>query len=106
MALKVECKEHTVPKATSWGTVERSLNQHMVFVENNDTKQMVHAGYVGAKAFLPLAGFPKELVTQVTTECGKILNRKLESVDPPPSIDQVAEMLSQDTTTQEDDSDE
>lgn len=65
----------------------------MVFVENSETKQMIHAGYVGTRAFLPLAGFPKELVPQVTAECEKILKRNLESVDPPPTIDQVAEML-------------
>lgn len=97
MALKVECKEHTVPKKTPWGTVEKSLDQHMVFVENSDTKQMIHAGYVGVKAFLPLAGFPKELVADVTAECEKILRRKLESVDPPPTIEQVAAMLAQDS---------
>lgn len=103
MAIKVEVREHTYPKRTPWGVVQKSLGQHIVLVENSETGQMIQAGYVGDTAFLPLAGFPKELVSEVTAECSKQLGKPLYGVEPPPTVDQVAEMLAASNKTTSDD---
>lgn len=94
--MKIELKEHTVPKKTLWGTVQRSLNQHIVLIDveqPDGTSKMVQCGYVGATAFLPLCGFPVELVEPVTRECEKQLGRKLDSAAPPPSLRQIQQMV-------------
>lgn len=90
--MKIQLQEHTCEKQTQWGAVTQSLNQHKVFIETDEGK-LAQCGYVGVKDFLPLCGFPKELVEPVRAECEKQLNRKLGSVDPPPSFTQIAEMI-------------
>ena len=102
--MKIELKEHTVEKKTHWGTVTKSLNQHVVMIEN-DNGEMRQCGYVGTSAFLPLTGFPAELVGPVADECEKQLGRKLDRVDPPPSFRQMAEMIAaqRESEQQEDD---
>ena len=90
--MKIELREHTVPKKTLWGIVDRSLNQHIVLIETDEGK-MKQCGYVGVNAFLPLSGFPIELVGPVADECERQLNRKLERIAPPPSFAQMAEMI-------------
>jgi len=89
--VEVQVVEHIVPKETHWGVVDKSLNQHIVRVKDGD--KFVMCGYIGTKAFLPLSGFPKELVDEVADECEKLLNRKIERIAPPPSLTQIAEML-------------
>lgn len=91
--MKIELKEHTVPKKTAWGTVQKSLNQHIVLIENDETKQMVQCGYVGATHFLPLSGFPQELCDLVASECTKILGKPVAAGIAPPSLDEIAEMI-------------
>lgn len=94
--MKVKLTKHTVEKKTDFGPITKSLNQHLVHVENvNGVFQ--HVGYVGVNAFLPLAGFPKELCGEVTSECERQLGRKLQSVAPPPSMAQLAQQMQKDT---------
>lgn len=85
--MEVRCEEHTVTKNTDWGPVQKSLNQHRVFV--NDRL----AGYVGVTHFLPLCGFPQELVESVAAECSKLLNKPVLCGDAPPSVNQLVTML-------------
>ncbi len=92
--MKIELKEHKVPKKTAWGTVEKSLNQHIVLIENDETKQMIQCGYVGATHFLPLSGFPQELCEAVAAECEKQLGKPVAAGIAPPSLEQIAEMIS------------
>ena len=99
--MKIELKEHTVPKKTQWGTVEKSLNQHIVLIENDETKEMVQCGYVGTTAFLPLAGFPQELCAEVAAECAKHLGKPVLAGEAPPSLTKLAEMIAQQTATSE-----
>lgn len=103
--MKVDCTEMFVPKKTIYGTVQRSLNQHKVWVFNDDTGRMVHCGYVGVSAFLPLSGFPKELLEDVTRECEEILGRKLTAEQPPPSQSQIDLMMSMANGNSEDEYD-
>ena len=91
--MKIEVREHTVPKKTLWGTVEKSLNQHIVLIENSDTGEMVQCGYVGDTAFLPLSGFPQELCQDVADECTKLLGKPVAAGTAPPSLKQIAEMI-------------
>jgi hypothetical protein len=90
--MEVQLEEDVCKKKTAWGVVERSLGQHIVRIKNDEGK-FVHCGYVGEKAFLPLCGFPAELVDEVANACEKQLGRKLERTSPPPSLSQIAEML-------------
>ena len=65
--MEVALEEHKVKKKTRWGSVERSLNQHIVYVVN-DAGEKVQAGYIGTHKgakFCPLAGFPQELAKAV-----------------------------------------
>ena len=90
--VEVKVEEQFVPKQTRWGTVQKSLNQHIVKIKNDDG-QFMHIGYVGVKAFLPLAGVPEELVEPVTQACEKELGRKLERVAPPLSFAQIQQII-------------
>jgi hypothetical protein len=99
--MKIELREHTVPKKTHWGTVEKSLNQHIVLIENDATKQMVQCGYVGETAFLPLAGFPQELCEKVAAECSKQLGKPVSAGEAPPSLTKLAEMIASQTKSDE-----
>jgi hypothetical protein len=101
--MKLLIKEHTVPKKTQWGTVEKSLNQHIVFIENDETKQMMQCGYVGATAFLPLAGFPQELCEEVAAECSKQLGKPVSAGQAPPSLNKLAEMIAEQNKSNEPD---
>ena len=98
--LEVTVTEQTVPKKTRWGTVEKTLNQHIVHVRNADTGKMVHAGYVGTTSFLPVSGFPNEMVDQVAKACSEQLGREVLATPAPPTLDQVAAMIA---TAKEDD---
>jgi hypothetical protein len=86
--LKIEFKEHTVAKSTRFGTVQRSLNQHLVYIEN-DAKEMVHCGYIGDTAFLPLSGFPNELSKEVADAATAKFGRPIGTVEAPLSIAQI-----------------
>ena len=101
--MKIELREHTVPKKTHWGTVEKSLNQHIVLIENDATKQMVQCGYVGETAFLPLSGFPQELCEAVANECSKQLGKPVAAGVAPPSLARLAEMIADQNTSEPDD---
>lgn len=92
--MKIELIEQNVPKKTVWGTVEKSLNQHIVLIEN-DEKKMVQCGYVGVNSFLPLSGFPQELCEEVAVECSKQLDRKVAAGIAPPSLTQLAMMIAE-----------
>lgn len=85
--MNVRVEEHTIPKVTDWGVVQKSLNQHRVFL--NDKL----CGYVGVTHFLPLAGFPQELVAGVAAECSKLLNKNVQCGDAPPSINELVSMM-------------
>lgn len=87
--MNVTVREHTVDKNTTWGVVKQSLNQHMVFVNDN------LAGYVGVTHFLPLCGFPKEMVADVAKQCSELLGKDVQCGDPPPSVNQLLNMLEQ-----------
>ena len=91
--MKIELIEHKVPKKTNFGTVHKSLNQHIVLIENLDTEKMVQCGYVGATHFLPLSGFPEELCEEVAAECAKQLGKPVAAGEAPPSLDKIAEMI-------------
>lgn len=101
-------EEQFVDKQTQAGTVKRSLNQHRVFVLNDETGKYTHCGYVGVHAFLPLAGFPRELLEDVTEECRKQLGREqLGAGKPPLSYDQIqAAIEATQPTTDEDEFDD
>jgi len=101
--MKIELREHTVPKKTHWGTVEKSLNQHIVLIENDATKQMVQCGYVGETAFLPLSGFPQELCEAVAAECSKQLGKPVAAGVAPPSLTKLAEMIADQNPSEPDD---
>lgn len=92
--VEIQLEEHTVPKKTAWGTVQKSLNQHIVRIKNDDGK-FVQCGYVGVKDFLPLSGFPQELCKAVAQECSKQLNREVGFQNPPPSIAEIEAMANQ-----------
>lgn len=85
--MEVKLQEHTVTKQTQWGPVEKSLNQHKVFVNG------MLAGYVGVTHFLPLCGFPQELVEKVAGECSKVLGKPVLCGEAPPSVNQLVSML-------------
>lgn len=91
--MKVELHEHTVDQQTQWGTVKKSLNQHKVFLHNEEADRMVHCGYVGTNAFLPLCGFPAELIEPVRVACEEHLGRSLLAADAPPTMAKVQAMI-------------
>jgi hypothetical protein len=91
--MKIEVREHKVPKKTLWGTVEKSLNQYVVLIENEETKQFVQCGYVGETTFLPLSGFPQELCEEVASECSKLIGKHVAAGTAPPSLAELAKML-------------
>lgn len=95
--MKIELIEHKVPKKTMFGTIQKSLNQHIVLIENSDTNKMVQCGYVGATHFLPLSGFPQELCEEVAAECSKQLGKPVAAGEAPPSLDKIAEMIADQT---------
>lgn len=85
--MDVRVEEHTIPKNTEWGVVQKSLNQHKVFLNGK------LCGYVGVTHFLPLCGFPQELVAEVAAECSKLLGKPVQCGDAPPSVNQLVSMM-------------
>lgn len=105
--MQVELREHTVPKQTQWGTVQRSLNQHIVMIRNAETDKWMQCGYVGTTAFLPLAGFPNELVPDVARLCGEHLGRDVGYASAPPTMAEAQRMVdAAQGNTQDDEGDE
>lgn len=90
--IEVKVEEQKCKQETAWGVIEKSLNQHIVSVKN-EKGDFVHCGYVGTKSFLPLSGFPAELVEDVCKACEEKLGRELDRIAPPPSLSQIAEMM-------------
>lgn len=88
--MEVKLIEHTVPKKTQWGTVQKSLNQHYVLLLNEETGKFTQCGFVGPVAFQPLCGFPPEMVDEVTKLCEQQLGRQLVGSAPPVSMEQIA----------------
>ena len=101
--MKIELTEHKVPKKSKWGTVDRSLKQHIVHVLNDDTGKMVQAGYIGDTHFLPLPGFPAEYVDEVAAYATEQLGRPIAGTQPPPTLDEVARMIAETKAADEDD---
>lgn len=99
--MKVSIQEHMVPKNTAWGPVQRSLGQHIVFLEVDGVKKQ--CGYIGKTAFLPLSGFPRELVGEVTKQCSKLVGRDLTGSPPPPSMAELATIIENLTPSEDDD---
>jgi hypothetical protein len=99
--MELKLIEHVVPEATAWGVINKSLNQHIVMLKNEDTGEFVQCGYVGKTSFLPLSGFPQSACEQVASECSKILNRKVLAGNAPPGLEELAAM-----TNREQDEDE
>jgi len=91
--MKIELRPHVATTKTAWGTVEKSLNQHIVLLENSDTGQMVQCGYVGDTAFLPLSGFPQEACEAVAAECSKQLGKPVAAGIAPPGLEELVELL-------------
>lgn len=85
--MNIRFEEHFVEKPTQWGVVKRSLNQHIVYV--ND----MEAGIVGKTAFMPRVGFPREWVDAVAQAATKELGRLIVGTEPPPSMAQLAVIL-------------
>ena len=50
---------------------------------------MVHCGYIGDTAFLPLSGFPNELSQEVAVKATAELGRPIGTVEAPLSISQI-----------------
>lgn len=101
---KLKLIEHVVEKKTTWGTVKRSLNQHIVMIADDDGRY-IQCGYVGTTAFLPLCGFPRELVADVAAQCSEILGREITGANPPPTLREAAEIV-RSLKSQDDDQDE
>ena len=81
--IDLKLEEHVVDKETQYGTVRRSLNQHKVYLLNDENGKYTHCGFVGVTHFLPLSGFPPELLEDVTRECSRQLGREVLSGKPP-----------------------
>ena len=101
--MEIKLEEHTIPKQTRWGTVQRSLNQHIVSIKTDETAGWLHCGYVGMTAFLPLSGFPNELVPEVARLCGEHLRRDVAYVKAPPTMSEIQSVLDLDDTPDGDD---
>jgi hypothetical protein len=104
--MEIKLEEHTVPKITRWGTVQRSLNQHIVSIKTDDSAKWLHCGYVGTSAFLPLSGFPNELVPDVARLCGEHLGRDVSYVNAPPTMAEIQAGLDSNPVTTTDDEDD
>lgn len=100
--MEIQLKPHVCKESTSWGVVEKPLNQHIVFMKNEDSGQFVQCGYVGVKAFLPLAGFPQELCAGVAAECSKVLKRPVDAGIAPPGLGQIVDMINSQVDEDED----
>ncbi len=92
--MRIELREHVAPTQTPWGVVDKSLNQQIVLLENSDTGQFVQCGYVGDTHFLPLSGFPQELCDGIAAECAKLLGKPVVAGIAPPSLEELAVILS------------
>lgn len=91
--MKIKLEPHVSREKTPWGVVEKSLNQHIVSVLNEDTNQFVQCGYVGDTHFLPLAGFPQEACSVVASLCGEQLGRTVETGTAPPGLDELVQIV-------------
>lgn len=73
-SFKVVLKPHTVEKTVGNITVTQSLNQDQVIIVTTTGQQMW--GYAptipGHGTFLPLSGFPKEMVDEVQRQINEI----------------------------------
>ena len=99
--VKIELRPHTVPKKTPWGTIDKSLNQHIVLLKNQDSGQFVQCGYVGDTAFLPLSGFPQELCDEVAAECAKQLGKEVAAGIAPPGLNELVELVNSQVDAEE-----
>jgi hypothetical protein len=100
--MKIELREHKVPKRTHWGTFEKSLGQYYAYIENSENGLMTQCGHVApvigpTAKFLPLAGFPQELCKEYATECSKLLDKPVAAGEAPPSLDKIAEIIADQT---------
>lgn len=91
--VQIRLDRHTATKVTRYGSVEQDLGQDKVFILNDETGKYTHCGYVGPFAFLPLCGFPKELVETVTQKCSAEVGRELYAGKVPLSYAQMQEIL-------------
>lgn len=103
--MEIRLVEQTADKTTSWGVIQKSLKQHVVMLLNEDNGKFTQCGYVGTTHFLPLAGFPQELVDDVAALCSQQLNRDVQSGRAPLSYSQLAEKLEQHNAPDEEDED-
>lgn len=97
MSLEVKLERHTGIKETPYGPVVQDMNQDKVYVLNDETGKFTHCGFVGVHAFLPLCGFPQELVEAVTAECERQLGRPLSRGDVPLTFQEIQDVVSGDT---------
>lgn len=103
--MRITIKEHTIPEQTHWGTVNKSLNQHIVSMEVDGIEKQ--CGYVSStNVFMPLCGFPAELVDIVATKCTEALGVTVTSTPPPPSIAQVQAIIDAHKSSSATDSDD
>lgn len=91
--MQIKLEPHVSREKTPWGTIEKSLNQHIVSVLNEDTNQFVQCGYVGDTHFLPLAGFPQEACSVVAALCSEQLQKPVEAGMAPPGLDQLVQIV-------------
>jgi hypothetical protein len=91
MQIKVE--PHIAKEKTQWGTVDTFMNQHLVFVLNEDTNQFVQCGFVGDTHFLPLSGFPQSACEQVAKLCEEQLGKPVAAGIAPPGLDELVAIV-------------
>jgi hypothetical protein len=101
--VEVQLRPHTVPKKTPWGVVEKSLNQHIVLLKNQEIGEFVQCGYVGDTTFLPLAGFPQELCEPVAAACSKHLGKPVAAGIAPPGLSELVEIVNAAAGAEDDD---
>jgi len=101
--MKIQLVPHVALTKTPWGTVEKSLNQHIVLLENSETKKMVQCGYVGDTAFLPLSGFPQELCEAVAAECSKQLGKPVAAGIAPPGLEELVALVNANVDSEDED---
>jgi hypothetical protein len=95
--MEIKLIEHKIKETTPWGVVEKSLNQQIVLLKNEDTGKFVQCGYVGDTAFLPLSGFPQEACDAVAKLCTEQLGKPVAAGLAPPGLDELAALLNKES---------
>ena len=89
----VQSIEHTLPKKTRYGTIERSLGQDKVYCKN-ETGQWKHCGFLfhAHRGFQGLVDFPHELGADLCKELAKIKGYPVAFLGAPESVPEFVEV--------------